>query len=182
MFEHIEDPEWLARELLRIVKPRGLITAFTPNKFGYFAVAARMVPNRLHVGALSKIQPGRKAEDVFPTHYRLNTAAAAEGVRGARPCVCQLRVVGAGVPLRKATRLPGGQVAQQTPAQLTAAGDSGVHLASTSAAVNRPGKTLRPGLHPSRNPTAQGSELCWASSGRTVSSPRCGRREYGWAE
>jgi hypothetical protein len=26
------------------------------------------------------------------------------------------------------------------------------------------------------------SELCWASSGRTVSSPRCGRREYGWTE
>ena len=75
VFEHIEDPEWLARELLRIVKPGGLIAAFTPNKFGYFAVAARMVPNRLHVGTLSKIQPGRKAEDVFPTHYRLNTAA-----------------------------------------------------------------------------------------------------------
>jgi 2-polyprenyl-3-methyl-5-hydroxy-6-metoxy-1,4-benzoquinol methylase len=47
VFEHIEDPEWLARELLRIVKPGGLIAAFTPNKFGYFAVAARMVPNRL---------------------------------------------------------------------------------------------------------------------------------------
>jgi SAM-dependent methyltransferase len=75
VFEHIEDPEWLARELLRIVKPGGLIAASTPNKFAYFAVAARMVPNRLHAGALSKVQPGRKAEDVFPTHYRLNTAA-----------------------------------------------------------------------------------------------------------
>jgi hypothetical protein len=26
------------------------------------------------------------------------------------------------------------------------------------------------------------SELCWASSGRTVSSPRCGRPEYSWTE
>jgi hypothetical protein len=26
------------------------------------------------------------------------------------------------------------------------------------------------------------SELCWASSGRTVSSPPCGRREYSWTE
>jgi hypothetical protein len=26
------------------------------------------------------------------------------------------------------------------------------------------------------------SELCWASSGRTISSPRCGRRDYGWTE
>jgi hypothetical protein len=26
------------------------------------------------------------------------------------------------------------------------------------------------------------SELCWASSGRTVSRPRCGRRKYGWTE
>ncbi|MGO9101812.1 hypothetical protein [Mycobacterium sp.] len=66
MFEHIEDPEWLARELLRIVKPGGLIAAFTPNKFGYFAVAARMVPNRRHVGALSKIQPGERQRSSSP--------------------------------------------------------------------------------------------------------------------
>jgi SAM-dependent methyltransferase len=75
VFEHIENVEWLAPELLRVVKRGGLIAAVTPNKFGYIALAARLVPSRLHVSALNSIQPDRKPEDVFPTHYRLNTPA-----------------------------------------------------------------------------------------------------------
>jgi SAM-dependent methyltransferase len=74
VLEHVEDSSWLSRELLRIVRPGGVIAAVTPNKNGYFAIAARLVPNRLHVRALRRIQPGRKAEDIFPTQYRLNTA------------------------------------------------------------------------------------------------------------
>lgn len=31
------------------------------------------MPNRLHVKVLSRSQPNRKAEDVFPTRYLLNT-------------------------------------------------------------------------------------------------------------
>lgn len=76
VFEHIDDPDLVARELVRIVKPGGLIAAVTPNKFGYIALAATIVPNRLHVRALNHIQPKRKAFDVFPTLYRLNTAKA----------------------------------------------------------------------------------------------------------
>jgi SAM-dependent methyltransferase len=76
VFEHVENPRWLGAELLRIVKPGGVIAAVTPNKYGYIATAARLVPNRLHVRALHFVQPGRKAEDVFPTYYRLNTPRA----------------------------------------------------------------------------------------------------------
>jgi SAM-dependent methyltransferase len=76
VFEHIDQPELVARELVRIVKPGGLIAALTPNKLGYIALAATMVPNRLHVRALSHIQPTRKSFDVFPTAYRLNTPRA----------------------------------------------------------------------------------------------------------
>jgi len=72
VFEHIPDPEWAARELLRVTKPGGWICALTPNKLGYVALAARMVPNRLHAAALRYVQPGRRAEDTFPTVYRLN--------------------------------------------------------------------------------------------------------------
>ena len=72
VFEHIADPEWAARELLRVLKPGGWICAMTPNKWGYVALASRLVPNRLHSRALSKVQPGRPSEDVFPTVYRLN--------------------------------------------------------------------------------------------------------------
>lgn len=77
VFEHVPDPEWLARELLRVTKPGGWICALTPNKYGYVALAAGLIPNSLHRAALKKIQPGRKEEDVFPTVYRMNTPGAA---------------------------------------------------------------------------------------------------------
>jgi SAM-dependent methyltransferase len=76
VFEHVENPDHVARELLRVVKPGGLIAAFTPNKYGYFAVGAQIVPNRMHVGVLKSVQPWRKAVDVFGTQYRMNTARA----------------------------------------------------------------------------------------------------------
>ena len=76
VFEHLDDPVFVAGELLRVTKPGGLIAAFTPNRWGYIAVAARLVPNRMHRGALAAIQPDRLPEDVFPTRYRLNALRA----------------------------------------------------------------------------------------------------------
>lgn len=76
VFEHVSDANWVARELLRVVKAGGLIAAITPNKVGYIGLAARLVPTRFDIVALKKIQPTRKAEDVFPTRYLLNTPAA----------------------------------------------------------------------------------------------------------
>jgi SAM-dependent methyltransferase len=76
VFEHLDDPEWAARELLRVTRPGGWICVMTPNKWGYVALAARLVPNRLHVGALRFVQPGREARDTFPTAYKLNTPRA----------------------------------------------------------------------------------------------------------
>lgn len=76
VFEHLPDPEWAARELLRVTRPGGWICALTPNKWGYVAIAARLIPNRLHVAALRFIQPHNKAADIFPTTYRLNTPGA----------------------------------------------------------------------------------------------------------
>jgi SAM-dependent methyltransferase len=72
-FEHVDDPEVTSRELDRILKPGGWICARTPNKWGYIAVGARIVPNRLHVKALRHLQPTKQEQDTFPTRYRLNT-------------------------------------------------------------------------------------------------------------
>ncbi len=76
VFEHLPDPEWTARELARVTKSGGWVFVITPNKWGYVALVSRLVPNRLHSKLLKAIQPHRKEEDVFPTHYRVNTPAA----------------------------------------------------------------------------------------------------------
>jgi SAM-dependent methyltransferase len=76
VFEHIDDPERVAGELLRVTKKGGHICALTPNKKGYIALAARLAGNANHVRYLNKIQPDRLDFDVFPTRYKLNTPAA----------------------------------------------------------------------------------------------------------
>lgn len=75
-FEHITDPGPVARELDRVLKPGGWICARTPNRWGYIALGASLVPNALHVAFLRRLQPDRKAVDVFPTAYKLNTREA----------------------------------------------------------------------------------------------------------
>jgi SAM-dependent methyltransferase len=72
VFEHLGDPKIIADEFTRVLKPGGWVCAATPNKWGYIAFGSRLVPNALHAKALSFIEP-RTAQDVFPTHYRLNS-------------------------------------------------------------------------------------------------------------
>lgn len=77
VFEHIDDPSALASELVRVLKPGGWLCAWTPNKWGYVGMAARMVPNRFHSRLLRAVEPGgRSEEDVFPTRYKMNTVRA----------------------------------------------------------------------------------------------------------
>ena len=73
VFEHIANPAAMAAEFKRLLKPGGWICARTPNKFGYVAMASRLIPEPLHDFVLEIVQPGRKKQDVFPTLYRMNT-------------------------------------------------------------------------------------------------------------
>lgn len=75
-FEHVDCPVEISRELDRVLKVGGWICARTPNRWGYISISARLIPNRWHVAALKGLQPDRQAQDVFPTHYRLNTISA----------------------------------------------------------------------------------------------------------
>jgi SAM-dependent methyltransferase len=76
VFEHVGNPDFVSKELLRVLRPGGYVCAMTPNKWGYPAVAARMVRNKWHAGLLGAVQPSRQEIDVFPTRYLLNTRAS----------------------------------------------------------------------------------------------------------
>lgn len=75
VLEHVraDDAPEVARELMRVLKPGGWLAARTPNKWGLIGLGARSVPNSLHTLVLSRLQPGRKEEDVFPVEYHMNT-------------------------------------------------------------------------------------------------------------
>ena len=72
-FEHIRDESRIAAELDRILKIGGWICARTPNRYGYVAMMNRVMPERLASLLVRSAQPDRKAQDIFPAHYRMNT-------------------------------------------------------------------------------------------------------------
>lgn len=84
VIEHLADPQAFATEVGRVLKPGGWFCARTPNKWGYIALGARMVPKRLEAAVLGRLQPTRQDRDVFPKHYRLNTLRDVRRVFGAQ--------------------------------------------------------------------------------------------------
>jgi SAM-dependent methyltransferase len=73
VLEHICDISSFFDEVDRILIPGGYFFARTPHKYHYVSIAARLTENSKHAKWLSILQPYRKAQDVFPTAYRLNT-------------------------------------------------------------------------------------------------------------
>lgn len=72
-FEHILDPAHTASELDRVLKPGGWLCARTPNRYGYIALASRLVPEAIKMRVLHIAQPSRQEEDVFPAVYLMNS-------------------------------------------------------------------------------------------------------------
>lgn len=73
VMEHVEHPDHFLGEAHRVLKPGGVLCIRTPNRWGYVALASRMIPNRMHARVLSKVQADRDEVDVFPTFYRCNS-------------------------------------------------------------------------------------------------------------
>jgi SAM-dependent methyltransferase len=70
--EHLENPDAVLREVHRILKPGGIFAFHTPNFLGLNTQIAARVPESLKK-MLIRFLENRKAKDVFPTHYRINT-------------------------------------------------------------------------------------------------------------
>ncbi|CAN5138624.1 hypothetical protein BH20ACT5_BH20ACT5_07830 [soil metagenome] len=75
VLEHVTEPHAVATEVDRVLRPGGWICARTPNKRGYWALGARLVPVRAQGRLLRYLQPDRPSRDVFPTTYGMNTPA-----------------------------------------------------------------------------------------------------------
>ncbi len=72
VFEHLDDPDAVYRELARVLRPGGRVVFLTANLWDYGTMVARLVPNRHHAKVV-KLVEGRAEEDTFPTAYRTNT-------------------------------------------------------------------------------------------------------------
>lgn len=73
VLEHLPDPDRFFQEIHRVLKNGGYLCIRTPNRWGYVALAATVIPNKYHSKVTSVVQDGRKEEDVFPTVYRCNS-------------------------------------------------------------------------------------------------------------
>jgi SAM-dependent methyltransferase len=72
VLEHVEDPRQLFHEVARVLRSGGVFLAHTPNLHGYTTALTRLVPSGLRPSLAGALQ-ARRAEDVYPTHYRANT-------------------------------------------------------------------------------------------------------------
>ncbi len=77
VFEHVEQPLASLAEIRRVLRSGGRLLVLTPNWLDIVTLAARAIPNRWHPGIVSRAE-ARKAEDVYPTHFRFNRPGTVE--------------------------------------------------------------------------------------------------------
>jgi ubiquinone/menaquinone biosynthesis C-methylase UbiE len=73
VLEHVAEPDRLFREVSRVLVPDGVFLTHTPNRSGYTTILTRVIPPGMRT-ALAGVLHGRQPEDVYPTHYRANSA------------------------------------------------------------------------------------------------------------
>jgi SAM-dependent methyltransferase len=80
VLEHVTDPAAFVGELARVLRPGGVFLGRTVSRRSLLSLVARLVPNDRHAGAVARLQPGREAQDVFHTAYKMNTRRDLERV------------------------------------------------------------------------------------------------------
>ena len=77
VLEHLQEPATQLSEIFRVLRPGGVFIGLTPNRVGYQAALARLIPEPIK-RSLVWILQARAAHDLFPTYYRVNTAGTIE--------------------------------------------------------------------------------------------------------
>lgn len=72
VFEHLDEPDTVVAELVRVAAPGGRVLIHTVNALHYEAWIAHWTPLWFHRWVVMRLQ-GRRPEDTYPTRYRANT-------------------------------------------------------------------------------------------------------------
>jgi SAM-dependent methyltransferase len=75
VLEHVQHPQRVFAEIVRVLKPGGYFLFITPNAHNYLIWARRLVPNRISKPVVDSIY-NRGEDYIFPTFYRANTRRA----------------------------------------------------------------------------------------------------------
>ena len=94
--EHLEDPMASVREAIRVLKPGGTLMFHTVSFWSYASLIAAATPHWFHQFFIRNLGMGRIDDDVFPTHYRINTYSAIHRI--ADNCNVRVEVENIGVP------------------------------------------------------------------------------------
>lgn len=81
VLEHLERPEYVFREIHRVLKPNGMVIFLTPNAWNYNVWIIRAVPNAFHDFFTRRLYQ-RQEHDTFPTRYKINSPRRIEKLLG----------------------------------------------------------------------------------------------------
>lgn len=71
--EHIDDSRRFLSSQLALLRPGGKILHSTASKYYWTSLINGIVPERVKYWLIEHLGAGRKQQDVFPTHYQLNS-------------------------------------------------------------------------------------------------------------
>jgi SAM-dependent methyltransferase len=101
VLEHVADAARLLSEVARVLSPGGRFIFHTPNRRFYQIALTLWVPQAWRRRAASLIE-GRDMDDVFPTHYRMNTRPAIQSLaRAGGWTIEEMEFVNSGLTLTK---------------------------------------------------------------------------------